>query len=60
LSKKICDLIIMRLDEFNSGVVTPQNLALALGKESFKTFVETYKHSELIQWLSPPSGFNIF
>jgi hypothetical protein len=46
LSKKICDLIIMQLDEFNSGVVTLQNLARALGKESLKTFVETYKRSE--------------
>ncbi len=47
LSKTICDLIFMRLDEFNSGVVTPQNLARALGKGSLKKFVETYKRSEL-------------
>jgi hypothetical protein len=46
LSKRICDLIIMQLDEFNSGVVTLQNLARALGKESLKTFVETYKRGE--------------
>ena len=41
----------MRLDEFNSGVVTPQNLAVALGKESLKTFVETYKCSAFSRWL---------
>ena len=47
LIKKICDLIIMQLDEFNSGVVTLRNLARALGKESLKTFVKTYKRSEI-------------
>jgi hypothetical protein len=32
----------MRLDEYNSGGVTPHNLARALGTMSLKEFVESY------------------
>jgi len=32
----------MRLDEYNSGGVTPHNLARVLGNMSLKEFVESY------------------
>ena len=36
------DRILMRLDEYNSGGVTPHNLARVLGKMSLKELVESY------------------
>ena len=36
------DRILMRLDEYNSGGVTPHNLTRVLGNMSLKEFVESY------------------
>ena len=36
------DRILMRLDEYNSGGVTPHNLTRVLGKMSLTEFVESY------------------
>jgi hypothetical protein len=36
------DRILMRLDEYNSGGVTPHNLTRVLGKKSLTEFVESY------------------
>ena len=36
------DRILMRLDEYNSGGVTPHNLTRVLGHMSLKDFVESY------------------
>jgi hypothetical protein len=47
----------MRLDEFNSDVVTPQNLARALGQDSLRIFVDMYKMSELPALLFLILGF---
>ena len=45
LSAESRRVILMRLDEFDSGVVTPQNLGKAVQKGSLRAFVETYKAS---------------
>ncbi|PPQ80707.1 hypothetical protein CVT25_001827 [Psilocybe cyanescens] len=42
LPKKTCDRIIMRLDEFNCGGITPYNLARALEGATLKQFVDRY------------------
>ncbi|KDR84536.1 hypothetical protein GALMADRAFT_237424 [Galerina marginata CBS 339.88] len=47
LTKKTYDRIIMRLDEYNCGGVTPHNLTRALGNMSLKQFVETYARGEI-------------
>ena len=39
------DRILMRLDEYNSGGVTPHNLNRVLRKLSLKEFVESYSRS---------------
>ncbi|KDR84483.1 hypothetical protein GALMADRAFT_237358 [Galerina marginata CBS 339.88] len=48
LTKKTYDRIIMRLDEYNCGGVTPHNLTRALGSMSLKQFVETYARGEIV------------
>ncbi|PPQ75973.1 hypothetical protein CVT26_006093 [Gymnopilus dilepis] len=45
LSAESRRVILMRLDEFDSGVVTPQNLGKVVQKGSLRAFVETYKAS---------------
>jgi len=42
--------MIMCLDEFNIGGVTPDNMARALGDESLDQFVERYIHGECLFW----------
>ena len=42
IPKATTDRILMRLDEYNSGGVTPHNLTRALGKLSLTEFVESY------------------
>ena len=41
------DRILMRLDEYNSGGVTPHNLTRVLGKMSLTEFVESYSRGTL-------------
>jgi len=40
------DRILMRLDEYDSGVITPHNLSRVLGKLSLKEFVKRYSRGE--------------
>ncbi|KAF9556479.1 hypothetical protein CPC08DRAFT_752477 [Agrocybe pediades] len=42
ISTKTSRLMLMRLDEFNIGGVTPDNLSVALGEEGLKEFVDRY------------------
>ena len=39
LSKPICDRIVMRLDDYDTGRITPNNLARVLGREPLEGFV---------------------
>jgi len=43
----ITDRIIMRLDEYNSGGVTPHNLTRVLGNMSLKQFVKSYSRGKV-------------
>jgi len=43
----ITDRIMMRLDEYNSGGVTPHNLMRVLGDMSLKEFVESYSRGKV-------------
>ena len=42
LSGTAAERIIMRLDEYNSGGITPQNLSRALGDNKLKGFMDWY------------------
>ncbi|KAJ3505451.1 hypothetical protein NLJ89_g7408 [Agrocybe chaxingu] len=46
LSKDACTRIVMLLDEYNVGGITPNNLARALGDESLKCFLERCSKGE--------------
>ena len=49
----ITERILMRLDEYNSGGVTPHNLTRVLGNMSLKEFVESYSRGA-VHCLQPP------
>lgn len=49
LPRVVCERIVMRLDDYNMGQITPNNLSRVLRNESLKSFVDRCIKGEFVK-----------